>query len=337
MGKRLGLSTLLIFLVFFLPWLWGEPAEAEDPIPTETPPAADSPLESAPAAAKDSSTMLRIKLGDTVQEMDMATYLLGVVRAEMPAAFQEEALKAQAVAARTYTLYKIEHGGTANHPEADACDDIHCCKAYLSAEEAAAKWGTSAPAYEEKIRRAVEETDGLCALYDGKPILAVFHSSSAGMTQDSAHVWSSSLPYLQSVSSPEDEKTVPNYNTEVSFSGEELQKKLKKALPEAKLGASPSTWFTGIRQEDSGVVTSITVGGVEVSGNRLRTILGLRSPCFTVSFSGEDVVFSVRGYGHGVGMSQYGANVLASEGRDFREILSWYYTGTSVEPYTLSR
>ena len=278
----------------------------------------------------DGEFALKVLDGDTVLEMDLGEYLLGVVRAEMPASFELEALKAQAVAARTFVLYRMANGGTANHPEADACGDITCCQAYKSPEEAAGDWGERAPEYEEKVRRAVTGTDGECILYEGAPVLAVFHSSSAGTTQDAQNVWSTALPYLQSVETPEGEDTVPEYRSTASFSTAQLREKLLRALPDAKLEGSPSNWFTNIRQQPNGTVTGLSVGGVDVGGNRLRTILDLRSACFTISFEGDTVTFSVTGYGHGVGMSQYGANVMAKNGMTYREILEWYYTGTEI-------
>ena len=193
-----------------------------------------------------------------------------------------------------------------------------------------ADWGAAAGEYEAKIRAAVTETDGECVLYGGEPVLAVFHSSSAGMTMNAQDVWSSALPYLVSVGSPENEETVPNFRSVVVFPAGELRETLLSALPEVKLTGSASNWFTHIHQQTNGTVTALRVGGVEVGGNRLRTILGLRSACFTMSFEGENVKFSVEGYGHGVGMSQYGANVLAAGGMDYREILAWYYTDTTV-------
>ncbi len=344
MGKHIILSIILIFLLFFLPWLWGGPAQ--DPLPEPEPappPAGDVPPDADPdpvpvqppageasLPSVDKSTPLNVMAGDKLQQMDMETYLLGVVRAEMPASFKLEALKAQTVAARTYILHKIASGGSANHPQADACDDISCCQAYKSQADAAADWGDSAAEYEEKIRRAVAETDGECVLYDGAPLLAVFHSSSAGTTQDAQTVWSAQLPYLQSVETPEGEETVPGYRSTASFPAGELREKLLSALPEAKLEGAPSNWFTNIQQQPNGTVSSLSVGGVEVGGNRLRTILDLRSACFTISFEGDTVAFSVTGYGHGVGMSQYGANVLAGKGMSYREILTWYYTGAEV-------
>ena len=149
----------------------------------------------------DARTTLKVLDGDTVVEMDLGTYLVGVVRAEMPASFHQEALKAQAVAARTYTLHKIQSGG--NHGEqADICTDSTCCQAYISEERARANWGGDADDYEAKVETAVKETDGQAILYGGVPILAVFHSSSAGLTRAAGEVWLNDLPYLQAVESP---------------------------------------------------------------------------------------------------------------------------------------
>lgn len=337
MRKYVVLSWLLLALLFIPAWLGAEPTETEA-LPSPQPQEPDEPGDGDQpprtlSGPLDSAVTLRVLIDGQVQEMDMGTYLVGVVRAEMPASFADEALKAQAVAARTYTYYKMKNGGVAAHPQADACDDITCCKAYMDARTAAASWGEQAESYEAKLCAAVADTDGECVLYQGQPVLAVFHSSSAGMTQDAADVWSSALPYLQSVTSPEDESTVPNYRSSASFATGELKALLQEALPEATLSGPASSWFTGARQNAAGAVTEITVGGVSVSGSRLRTILGLRSACFTMAFDGDTVTFSVTGYGHGVGMSQYGANVLAADGMDYREILAWYYTGTTVATY----
>ena len=312
MGRHFALSLILIFLLFFLPWLWGEPTRAvqEEPPAGDTEPDGEEeppeapPEEPSAAASIDKNRKLNILAGGQLRQTDMESYLMGVVRAEMPAAFELEALKAQAVAARTYTLHKMQNGGSANHPEADACDDITCCQAYLSQADAAAGWGPAAAVYEAKIRQAVAETDGQCVLYQGEPVLAAFHSSSAGMTQDAANVWSGSVPYLQSVESPEDETTVPNYHSSASFSiniwGADHHghvARLQEALPEADLSGTPSNWFTNIQQQSNGTVTSLSVGGVSLTGNRLRTILELRSACFTMAFQEDTVTFSVTGYG----------------------------------------
>ena len=333
MRKSLAVAAILIFLLFFLPWLWGadaEPEPADDAGQTQD---TQGTGEEVPATVYDSARTLRVLIGDTVEEMDMETYLRGVVRAEMPASFELEALKAQAVAARTYLLYKMERGGSANHPEADICDDINCCNAYKSEAEAAANWGMSTAVYEEKIRRAVAETDGQVILYEGAPVLAVFHSSSAGATQDSGDVWQNSLPYLQSVDSPEGADAVPNYYSKVSFTLTDFKERFIAQYPTANLSGSPSNWFTNISQTENGAVLSLEVGGVPLSGTDLRSLLGLRSTTFTISFTDTEVVFSVTGYGHGVGLSQYGANVLAEEGWTYEEILEHYYTGASVGVY----
>lgn len=178
MGRReehalkqlLRITILLIGLIWILAWA---AAGRFDDTPN-TQDGSESPLPSGEIAApgeRDSAKTLRVQIQGEVQEMDMGTYLLGVLRAEMPASFEEEALKAQAIAARTYTLYRIRGGGSANHPDADACDDHTCCKAYINAEQAAANWGGMAVYYEEKLARAVSETDGEVILYDARPSL----------------------------------------------------------------------------------------------------------------------------------------------------------------------
>ena len=187
----------------------------------------------------------------------MDDYLVGVLRAEMPASFELEALKAQAIAARTYTLYKMEDGPIPNHPDADACDDINCCKAYKTAEDAAADWGSMALYYEEKLARAVGETDGQVVLYGGEPILAVFCSSTNGHTQNAGAVWQSDLPYLQSVSSPENEELVPNYYSVASFSADEFRARVTAARPDAALSGSPENWIGNIARSDAGFVTNV--------------------------------------------------------------------------------
>lgn len=279
----------------------------------------------------DGGVALRVLDGDTVLEMDLGEYLVGVVRAEMPASFQPEALKAQAVAARTYTLYKLQTGG--NHGDADICTDSTCCQAYIAEERARANWGEDADAYEKKVETAVSETDGQVILYGGVPILAVFHSSSAGLTRAAGEVWLNDLPYLQSVSSPEPSDAIPNYYSRVEFTAEDFRQKLLADFPEADLSGSPEGWLKDAEVDSAGSVSTLSVGGVTVKGSRLRTILGLRSACFTWEAEGGNLVFFVTGYGHGVGMSQYGANAMAAEGADYQEILTHYYTGVTVEPY----
>ena len=246
MGRReehalkqlLRITILLIGLIWILAWA---AAGRFDDTPN-TQDGSESPLPSGEIAApgeRDSAKTLRVQIQGEVQEMDMGTYLLGVLRAEMPASFEEEALKAQAIAARTYTLYRIRGGGSANHPDADACDDHTCCKAYINAEQAAANWGSMAVYYEEKLARAVSETDGEVILYDGAPILAVFFSSADGSTQGAGDVWMNDLPYLQKVDSPETEELVPNYYSVATFTAAEFKSLVLAAKPDADLSGSP--------------------------------------------------------------------------------------------------
>lgn len=282
----------------------------------------------------DSSVTVRALIGGEVREMTMDEYLQGVLRAEMPASFEIEALKAQAVAARTETCYKIENGPSENHPDADICDDINCCQAWLSAESAEKNWGKSADEYAAKIATAVRGTDGMTILYDGEPIFAAFFSSAPGKTQNSGDVWVSQLPYLKSVSSPEDDAEVPNYYSVVTVGADEFREKFLAEYPDAVFGDDESEWVKNVETGESGLVSSVDVGGVSVTGGKMRTIFGLRSACFTVETEADSIILHVTGYGHGVGMSQYGANVMAEQGKNYRQILTWYYTDVKIARYT---
>ena len=327
----------ILVLVLILLWALAWSAALQGP-PNSAPPEDSAALTEErapePRGKPDAERPLRVLRGGAVEEMDMGEYLQGVLRAEMPASFEPEALKAQAIAARTYTLHKMSGGPIANHPDADACDDVNCCKAFKTAEQAAADWGGMALYYEEKLARAVAETDGEAILYDGEPILAVFFSSANGHTQNAAAVWQSDLPYLKSVSSPENEELVPNYYSVARFSPEEFRALLLRAHPDVVLTGAPEGWITDVARNDAGFVTTLRVGGVSLRGNELRSILSLRSPSFTVDTEDGALVFHVTGYGHGVGMSQYGANALALEGLSAEEILEHYFPGAKVQGYT---
>lgn len=291
----------------------------------------EEPIHLLPPGEIDSARTLRVLDGDTVTEMSFSDYLQGVLRAEMPASFQEDALRAQAVAARTYTYYKMSSGG--NHGDtADICTDHSCCQAFLGKDRAADNWGKNAERYEAKIENAVSATDGQVMLYGGAPILAVFHSSSAGETWNSGEVWAQDLPYLQSVSSPEGEG-VPNYYSTVELTEAEFREKFLAARPEADLSGPASGWIRDPVM-DGVHVESVTIGGVSVSGPSVRSIFGLRSASFTAEAGDGKITFYVTGYGHGVGLSQYGANAMAEAGSTWREILEHYYTGVTIGTWT---
>lgn len=328
-------ALLLLLAVFLLPMLLlGRPAGEEGPEETEPLPTATLPIQKPTAqsgAGGDGATLVRVAMPEgTVSSLTMAEYLWRVVAAEMPASFETEALRAQAVTARTYTLYQMSIGQNPNHPDADMCTDVSCCQAYLSPEVAAANWGDQAQIWGEKIARAVSDTDGQAILYEGQPIDAVFFSSAAGRTLDSVEVWGGSVPYLTSVESPEGEE-VPNYHTTVTVPVAEFKSVFLVRYPDADLSGAPETWFQNMAPTSSGGVDTVEVGGVTVKGTALRTLFDLRSANFSVTADSETVTFSVTGYGHGVGMSQYGANAMAREGSTFQDILTWYYTGAQVD------
>lgn len=297
----------------------GGPAAEPEPAAPET-----------AAVHHDRDVTLTIQDGDTTEQMTLERYLTGVVRGEMPASFEMEALRAQAAAERSYVYYQLAAGRKDAHPDADFCTDHTCCSAYLSETAAREKWGGDFAPWNTRVEQAVSDTDGQVVLYNGRPILAVFHSSSAGRTAAAGDVWSGDLPYLVSVDSPEREETVPNYYSTVTFTAAEAKEKLLAAHPELKLSGTPDRWFGAAAENGSGRVETVSVGGTDIEGTELRRIFGLRSACFTVAADSESVTFRVTGYGHGVGMSQYGANQLAREGKTWQEILEWYYTGATV-------
>lgn len=322
--QSVWISLVLMLALFLLPIFVVSPFRDElfggEADPDET-------LEEAlPPGESDRSVMLRVLVGDEVQEMDLGTYLTGVVRAEMPASFPREALRAQAVAARTYTLHKIAGGG--KHENAHICTDSTCCQAWTSEEAARENWGRQADRYERSVENAVAATDGEVLLYDGAPILAVFHASSAGMTRAAGDVWQNDVPYLQSVESPESGDTIPNYYSRKSFTAEEFRRKTASVQPD--LSGKMSTWLRNAVTDEAGSVETVEIGGVSVKGTKVRELLGLRSACFTWEQQGDELVFFVTGHGHGVGMSQYGASHMAERGADHREILTHYYVGAQV-------
>ena len=315
-----SLAILCLALALAIPLLLpAQPADAEaEPEPSAT-------ISSYGADADISFSALS---DGEVVETTMADWLPGVVAGEMPASFEPEALKAQAVAARTYILHLM--GTTkAAHPDAAVCDDPGCCKAHLTDDELRTNWGESYDANMEKIRAAVTATDGQYLSWEGEPIEAVFHSSSAGMTEDAAAVWNA-RPYLVSVDSPETADDVPNYVTSVTVSTADFAAKITAAYPDAQLTGEAAFWLGSTQRDASGRVESVEIGGVSVPGTELRTIFELRSTAFMLDYTDAGFLFTVTGYGHGVGMSQYGANVMAEDGSDYTEILAHYYPGTEL-------
>ena len=307
------------------------PEEAEDSLAASVDaPSFSYALGSNPVdGSLDEALVLRVLLGDEIQELTMAAYLQGVVAAEMPARFHPEALKAQAVAARTYTLHRMLVIPTPRHPEAYVCGDYACCKAYHSPERRQERWGVHYPRYSEIIAQAVAQTDGLILVYDDLPILAAFHSSSYGFTEASGAIWGE-RPYLQSVRTFEGAQEVPNYYSTVELSFSEFRQ-IASGFPGVRLSEDEVPyWISDLRHTDSGRLASLKLGGVNVTGAEFRRLFSLRSTAISFSFDAAGVTITTGGYGHGVGMSQFGANTLAELGLGFQQILDWYYTEVSL-------
>lgn len=258
---------------------------------------------------------------DTALDTELEQYVMGVVSAEMPALFPKEALKAQAVAARTYQVRKMQEAGTKNIRY-----DVG--QAYHSPEERKQKWGSHAAEYEKKISQAVAETKGEIMVYENQPILAVFHAQSSGKTEDSENVWTEKIPYLRSVDSHGD-LSAPNHAAETEISAKSVWQKLSAY---GDLGVSAEDLQLTIKKRTkAGYIQQIAAGKLILTGKQVREALGLRSADFTVERQADHFLFVTKGYGHGAGMSQCGAAALAEEGMTYHDILSHYYTGISFE------
>ena len=258
--------------------------------------------------------------GNQVTEMELNEYLVGVVLGEMPASFETEALKAQAVVARTYTMRSHKRGG--RHKNAAVCTDPSCCQAYTAPDTYLKKGGTKKNV--EKIRRAVEETGNEVLTYQGELIEAVYFSCSGGSTEDAVAVWGTAYPYLQAVSSPGEEKA-DHYSDTVTYTANNFEAALGRDLK-----GNPNEWFGGTTYTPGGGVASMEIGGTVYKGTTLRTVLGLRSTAFMITTTDSKVTITTKGYGHRVGMSQYGADAMALKGSTYREILTHYYQGVTL-------
>ncbi len=300
----------------------------DDEVPTLPIPTVEQSTEKS-SKTSDENVMVSLNYNGTVESIPLNEYLQGVVAAEMPALFPDEALKAQAVAARTYTMKKIASAPAAEHGGAAVCNNPSHCKAYEPIASFAAGWSSAAEEYTEKILRAVSETDGEILIYNGEPITAVFHSTSAGKTENAEDVWGSAVPYLVSVESA-GESDSPRYEEEKMLTPDEFKTKFSEKYKNAVFDANPENWITNISRSDAGGVKKLTVAGVGVNGSDMRSIFGLNSTNFTVSYADGIIKIKTRGYGHGVGMSQYGARAMALDGKNYDEILKSYYTGVTL-------
>ena len=334
MKSVLFCALFSVLLAFALPLLLSVPGtSAATPVESDLPTA---PLDSAgtaapadsPAPVLDDAITLRLWTEDGVKTISMAEYLPLAVAGEMPAAFHPEALKAQTVALRSYALYYRDAPKSA-HPEADVCESAGCCAARATLPALRETWGERFDEYYAKICAAVAETDGQYLVWEDAPALTVFHASSAGRTESGAAL---GVPqaYLLSVDTPETEDSVRNLASTVEVSAEEFRRAILSLAPTAELSGPPETWLGPVSADTAGRVEAMEIGGQRFSGLTLRQLFSLRSTDFTLERREADFVFHVRGYGHGLGMSQYGADLLADGGANYGEILEHYYPGTRL-------
>lgn len=262
----------------------------------------------------DKFVSVRRKDGSIIN-LDLEEYVIGVVGAEMPASFNIEALKAQSVVARTYALKRIKNN--------QVLTDDNSTQNYKDNNQLKSMWGSSYNTYYNKVKDAVYSTRGKSIVYNNDYIDALYHSTSNGNTEDALYVWGSSVPYLKSVSSEYD-TTNKKFNYEQVFNYDEISNKLNNAI-------SSDTVFNILSKNNGGRVISLEVNGVTYGGVEFRKLLNLRSTDFYITNTGNEIKISTKGYGHGVGMSQYGANGMANNGYDYISILKHYYSGITIK------
>lgn len=310
--KKLGAAILiLMFLLFAIPLLLLKDKSEE--------------TKKSPQSKIDLEIKVYRKDLERIITMDFEEYILGVLAGEMPASFHIEALKAQALAARTYTLLRMPQfggSGCSNHPEADICTDSTHCQAYRN--PAMVKEGL------DRLKQAVEDTSGEVIIYDNRLIDAVFHSTSGGKTENSEDVWSNKVPYLRSVVSQYEEHS-PKYVTQQEVKVDDFIQCMKKIDPQIRINKNDlEKEIKILERSEGGRITEIKVGNKILSGTDVRTALGLNSSNFNYKIIGKTIVFTTIGYGHGIGLSQYGADGMAKNGSDYKEILRHYYQGVEI-------
>ena len=269
---------------------------------------------SSEAALVKQQTVTIYRSNGSILEIELEEYIVGVVAAEMPASFSSEALKAQAVVARTYALKRVSTG--------QKLTDTVSTQAYIDVSQMKQKWGNDFSKYYNKIKKAVEETTGEYITYNGEYINAVYHSTSNGYTEDAKNVWQESYPYLKSVESIWD-KNVSSYQRTIT-------KDYNNLLDVTGL-SDENLEINILNRNTSGRVETIQVGNNIYTGVEFRNLLGLRSTDFDIEFVDGNIQITTRGYGHGVGMSQYGANEMSKQGYNYRQIIGHYYTGVQIQ------
>lgn len=262
---------------------------------------------------------------EIVNDIGIEEYVKGVVAAEMPVSFEMEALKAQAVAARTYALKAMQNNQNIEQ------EDIG--QAYLNEKQLRQKWGVNYNNYWLRISQAVDETQSEVITYQDEMIEAVFHSTSAGYTENSENTWSKPLPYLKSVDSKLDENA-PGFISQKTLSQNEMMRLLQNKYPNITLTNAPIlSQIQVISRSQAGYILEIQIGNKVLTGSEVRGVFGLKSSNLTIKQQSDQVIFTTKGYGHGVGMSQYGANFMAKAGSNYIEILKHYYQQVEITKY----
>ena len=264
-----------------------------------------------------------------VEKVPLEEYVLSVVSSEMPATFHEEALKAQSILARTFVINKLITGCN-NIKEGNICDTTHC-QAYLNINEKKKAWGKDGDEYLKKLKKVVKETEGKVLSYNDQLVkYPQYFSTSSGNTEDAVAVFSEDVPYLKSVESPGEEIS-PKYESEISISISDFKSKIKKSIPNSDLGNNITEEVKILNRNTGGTVNDIKIVEATIKGKEFRKIFGLNSANFTLEVLDDNIKIKCLGYGHGVGMSQWGANVMAKEGSKYDEILEHYFKGSKIE------
>ncbi len=265
-----------------------------------------------------------------IETVPLELYIEGVVSAEMPAEFELEALKAQAMAARTYIFKRLHEGNFSDVPKGAQVTDTVKHQAYMDDEQRKERWGEQYEWKSKKIQQAVNETAGIIVTYEGKPIDATFFATSNGFTENANEYWEKQIPYLRSVASPWDIES-PRFEERVTLSIGELEEKLGVQVDTQ--AASSGAWYQVLDTTTGNRIGRIRIGGKEFSGREVREKLGLNSSSFTMRLTQNQVTITTRGYGHGVGMSQWGANGMAKNGNKAEQIVKYYYQGVTLQSY----
>lgn len=323
--KRIGLGlAVLLIIVMVIPatiTLFTPKQQPEVTSPDSPPPnTLESPID---------VTVYRTE-SKKVESYPIEEYIVGVLSAEMPADFELEALKAQAMAARTYIVRRLASKEFKDVPEGAQVTDTVQHQVFLDDQQRREAWGTDYSWKIQRVRQAVAETQGKVLTFDGQPIDATFFSTSNGYTENSEEYWASEIPYLRSVEVPWD-KASPKYQGTNTFSIADVEKKLGVKI--AVTASTPNAWYKVVERTTGNRIGKIQIGEKTFTGKEIREKLGLPSSSFEWSMNNGRLVVTTYGYGHGVGMSQWGAHGMAQSGKTAKDIVQYFYQGIAIEDY----